>query len=47
MFDLGKQISLFAGPQWQFSTTERRGRDKVLEREFNSFGLRFGVSLLL
>jgi len=48
MFDIGKKTSLFAGPQWQISTVERRGKDKeVFERKFNGFGLRLGVSVLL
>jgi len=48
MFDVGKKTSLFAGPQWQISTVERRGKDKdVFERKFNGFGLRLGVSVLL
>jgi len=49
MFDIGKKTSLFVGPQWQISTTERRRKDKyyVFERKFNGFGLRLGVSVLL
>jgi hypothetical protein len=47
MVDVGKSISLFVGPQWQFSTTERRGKGYHYERKFNGFGLRFGVSALL
>ena len=53
MIDIGKQISIFAGPQWQISTMERRGKDKLngyderYEYKFNAFGLRIGVSALL
>jgi hypothetical protein len=48
MFDAGKSISFFAGPQWQLSTTERRGKDREhYECKFNGFGLKFGVSVLL
>jgi hypothetical protein len=51
MFDIGKKTSLFVGPQWQISTTERRGgkevENGVYEHKFNGFGLRLGVSVLL
>jgi len=51
MFDIGKKTSLFVGPQWQISTTERRGKKEiengVYEHKFNGFGLRLGVSILL
>ena len=48
MIDIGKQVSIFAGPQWQFTTVERRKKDTIpLERVFNGFGLRAGVSILL
>jgi hypothetical protein len=47
MIDLGKQISIFAGPQWQISTMERKGNNKHYEYKFNAFGLRIGVSALL
>lgn len=48
MVDIGKQISLFIGPQWQISTTERRKKNtEPYERKFNGFGARFGVSVLL
>jgi hypothetical protein len=47
MVDIGKQISLFAGPQWQISEVERRGKKPVSEFNFNGFGFRFGASILL
>jgi len=47
MVDLGKQFSLFAGPQWQISTVTRVGGKGKLERNFNMMGFRFGVSVLL
>jgi hypothetical protein len=48
MIDVGKQTSIFVGPQWQISTTERRKKDtSPYERTFNGFGIRFGVSTLL
>ena len=48
MIDLGKSISIFAGPQWQISVVERRKKDsKPFERKFHGFGIRMGVSVLL
>lgn len=47
MFDIGKSISLFAGPQWQISTITRRGKDPTIDSKFNGFGFRLGVSALL
>jgi len=48
MVDIGKTISLFIGPQWQISTTERRKKDTLpIESKFHGFGVRFGVSILL
>ncbi|MCL2844034.1 MAG: hypothetical protein FWE23_01075 [Chitinivibrionia bacterium] len=47
MVDLGKQFSLFAGPQMQISTVTRRSGGNIIERNFNMTGIRFGASLLL
>ena len=47
MIDIGKQFSLFAGPQWQISPVMRRGKEVKTELNFNMFGFRFGASILL
>ena len=52
MLDIGKTISLFAGPQWQITEVERKsnnyrtGGARPIEN-FNAFGFRFGVNILL
>ena len=52
MVDIGQTISIFAGPQWQFSEVERKNNNhrtgglRPVEK-FNAFGFRFGVSILL
>ena len=47
MVDLGKQFSIFAGPQMQISEVARRSSGLRTTRNFNQTGFRFGVSILL